>query len=727
MAYVGAFGEDLTGIESMLRAQYGESIENIAKNIDTKHLPQILKNAEAYANQYLGVNADKAKKQVFEYLYLQSVSAANKLLQTTAGKFVSNIGGAGFDISGQISVISDRLSSKEPMDTSGVVDMASAGKKIVGSLVGLGLTAGVLDKKLGAEIMAWTDVAMGCAAAASALSNPYVAAGACALQFVSRLIKTIGKTDDAPPEKYPRAIFVPSKAQMLFAATDAERLAAVLKYKYGVQSYAQLLSRITGYTDVINAPDGTINEAEYFTFAKYPAVGSTSAPLTGVDLRVALALMRFNGQDSPGKDAGVNVPAGEKLGHATAVMTGDGRNPWTATRHALSRIAATGEGGKVNRGTYDRDLSSSYIYDHDVCVQVVDVGANWWKHYKEQRNAFGLDAFKRVHELINFFSAITKRELSLGQKAILQYVPGQYELPVRLYAVNDQGGGGCRHDFYDTENCEAYGKQCITSLERCNLGTNECNKWYNQVFDSSRSDHDCAVRQLGALRLMAAFSFMQYAYMHSYAEGLAIKSRDMVAALPNITDPSVHLNLPVEINYQHSDGARWPRTTAEILSSIKAKASEVAAIKKMAESASKADQNIIANVSTNVLQQFYSGTKTAQITAGQDPMQQLIQSGALQLQTLYDSRKKCRDDGGAWSEAGMACIVDANGKLSNCTSLPSSDNTTRRYYCVPSGTPGSVPITNAMLSSLPGSGGSSLLPIIAIAGAGFLLMQLMKK
>lgn len=419
--------------------------------------------------------------------------------------------------------------------------------------------------------------------------------------------------------------------------------------------------------------------------------------------------------------------------------------PWGSTRFTLSTIASSGAGGLIGDTKTSRSISSRYIYDHDVPVQAIDAGYNRWvliDDSKSAKNAMGLDAFKRVHELINFFAALTYHEFETGDKTAFQYVPGSgVTLPVRLYAVDDTGGDGCRHDWYDTEDCKQYGNQCWTSGERCGVRTNQCAYDFRQMIINK---DECAMRQLGSIRLMAALSYMHLVWMRALnpTTTMALPSHDMIGNLASVSDPAIQMNVPVDVftvngTVAIANGQKvtipvskgYPaRTVGDVLQSMRIKKNIVDTLSKQAEQAAKIDNMIVESVSSNVLQQFQAGTKTAVIGAGSDAVQQMIKSGALKIDTLYAYRKKCRDDGGAWSEAGMTCAVASSGVLTNCVPATASTSTLKVYNCVPKGTPGSTPITDSMLASLPGGGGSSsILPLIAIAGAGLLLMQLLKK
>jgi hypothetical protein len=114
--------------------------------------------------------------------------------------------------------------------------------------------------------------------------------------------------------------------------------------------------------------------------------------------------------------------------------------------------------------------------------------------------------------------------------------------------------------------------------------------------------------------------------------------------------------------------------------------------------------------------------------AGRDAsLEDVIRSGALKLETLYAAKRKCMKAGGAWYEGGAACDVNpTTKKLEMCRAPTSKDYKT--YTCVPSGTPGSAPITENSLKEEPGAPTATLGAgtILAVAGAGLLLMKFFK-
>ena len=94
----------------------------------------------------------------------------------------------------------------------------------------------------------------------------------------------------------------------------------------------------------------------------------------------------------------------------------------------------------------------------------------------------------------------------------------------------------------------------------------------------------------------------------------------------------------------------------------------------------------IAEVNESLMKAFTEVTAQA-VDASTDPVQQMVRSGALKVELLSDVKDRCQRAGGWWS--------DTKG-------------------CVPAGTAGASPI------------GGSVLPILAIAGAGLLLMRFLK-
>lgn len=614
-----------SGVEDTLTTGVSKILDRAAQGIDTKNLPGALKSADALAQKYLGVGADKAKARLLQFLYLQARSQISGLLQNAVLKAGAAAVTTGTQVAGYVTEIQTKFKTGEPLDASGVADVASLSNKIVGSIVGFLKTVGALDSKVSGQIMEWSNVAMGCAAAVGAI-GPYAGAASCALQFVGQLVDTLAQKDDYPAGK--AAIFVPSDEQILVAAADAMRLAAILRYQYRVPSYASLYN-----ANILQNDPGDPN-ARYLQADYYPSLNSKE-PMTAVDMRVALAMLRFDGPDAV-------PPAG--AGGATS-------NGWLTTRHVLSIIGRGGYActGNCGRGTYDRAIEDTYLNDHDVDVMCIDYAVDTMLASSPQyTRAWGLDAFKRAYELINFFAALTVYEIRSGVRIIQTYTSPAYDLPVRLYAVADSGGHDCRHDFFDYD-CAPYGKKCWTSLNRCLIPTEQCkSELVGLQTQLESSDNVCALRQVGAIRLMAAFSYLHMAYMKGYSFGTALDTRDIIAGLAPESDPAIGVQLPVKI-YDKA----W---VATILSRMEARAKEIKTLNDIALAAAKQD-HLVATLSSAAAAAFQAPTTTASgYSAKTDPGVAFI-TGSSQLKATLPTTPWHDDSGGGTALLAGAALA----------------------------------------------------------------------
>jgi len=580
----GATPEGPTGIPDIdkpITSGVSSLLDRVAAGIDTKHVPDAFKRANGLVKKYAGTDlADtKTKRRMLEFFYLQARSGLSGILQNEYAKAATSAVATGMQVGGYVKNIVEKFKTDEPIDSSGITDIAGMSHKITGSLVGFLRNVGAIDAKLAGDINAWSAVAVGCASAVGAI-GPYAGAASCALQFANRLITQLSR--ETPKPAGPAAIFVPTKEQVFVAATDAIRLASILRYQYRIPSWAQL------YNNNIYPGDAQDPASKFLRAGSYPTLDE-KLPLVAVDMRTALAIMRFNGFDAPGSTT-LMPPQLSSVVHGDQHGTG---NPWLSTRHILYKIGSNELAGDCGRGTYDREIYDSYVWDHDVDVQCIDFGAKLYKQFPQTARV-GLDAFKRVYELINFFTALTIQELQTGQKIINVYTnPVSARLPVRLYAVSDEGGTDCRDDFYD-EECQAahkYGSRCWTSLNRCHIPTNDC---YNEkvgLHAKMMQGDMCALRQVGAIRLMAAFSYLHMSYMRGHSMGQALPNRDILASLAPENDPGVATQLPVKI-YDMA----WVTT---IQARMKKQLADAKAIRTIAFAQAKADYNAIVQMNVS--------------------------------------------------------------------------------------------------------------------------------
>jgi hypothetical protein len=203
----------------------------------------------------------------------------------------------------------------------------------------------------------------------------------------------------------------------------------------------------------------------------------------------------------------------------------------------------------------------------------------------------------------------------------------------------------------------------------------------------SHPGNACAIREIAMIRLMAAASYIQMIYKWGRKPGTN-NQEDMIANLDSMTNdiPGHLLRLPINPRSKlQSDGKLVTPSPAQLKAQLYALNDKY--LKLQAKARQKAQTDQIVEISESLMKAFTTVTAQA-IDTSTDPVQQMIRSGELKVELLSTTKERCRKAGGWWS--------DTKG-------------------CVPAGTAGASPL-----------GGGGVLPILAIAGAGLLLMKLLK-
>lgn len=611
-------GYDLQSLSDAADVQASAVLKRLLQGVDTKNVPDIVKRAEALANKYVGVNGDKGKDALYKFLYMQARQAIEL---AASNKYVAQVGQVvqtGLSVGGNVKAIVDKFKSDVPMDVSGVADIAGISHQITSSLTKLAVGFG-LSSDVAAEIEAWSGIAAGCASSVASM-GPYAGGAACGLQVLGKIVDILS----AKPAVFdgPKAIFVPKKDQALVAAADAARLARMLRYGFGTSKYAYMAQRMVDVSRGIGNP--------YLAWPQYPGKDSQQKPAVGVEMRSAAAAMCFY-LDKP-DDVWISE-----------------MHPWLTTNHVLVTAGEKEFFGSQGRAWNERDVEDAYSLDYDVnCEAISGLAHRWHSPYVSEGAAGvqdwrpGLAGFVNLNYLLNAFAALSIHEWQTKRRAaILSYLQPN-ELPVRLAAVCDSGDG-CRYDWAATENYQPYGKWCWTSLNRCDIGTSLCQTLRAKLDTGDR----CYFRELAAIRLMAAFSYIHMVWM--WAE------RDMIAELPSPSDPYAVLEKPVDLVFwppskasMGSPAAGEPLTDWQQIDAMRAqlKAREQLAVNvnKIAREAAAAD-HLNLHVSSQVAQSA-GPAFPAMFTSSQDPIRQAIKSGELLIETWAQVAAKCKAAGG---------------------------------------------------------------------------------
>lgn len=473
--------------------------------------------------------------------------AVERFTKTQAGQITLAAGNA-LDVA--VDIGRSIQEGKYRADASGVVDISKDAFRAVEAVVG------VLDKALGdaasatlKEVMDWTKIGVTCGAGIAAAGA--WGALACGLGTLAKLFNYIfDQREYLESWNVPRTLFVPNEASMPLIAADAVRLLQVLRHHYNVTSFAGLVSRLQvteftwltrGYPMVPTMLGGRV-------------VAQDNMPIPGHNLRTALQLFSF--------DQGTN---------AAAALAN--------TRNGLAFIAGWRHGAfgePAGRGLYRR-----YDWDHDVNQRAIGTGA-WvarsaaltdgtlrarvaipgvgdvggWPGFAgagAMLDNITVSAdfrpFIVVDELINFFAAVTKRELAnpVTKKALIEwYRIGQLN-PTRHLYVRDLDRSG------EPEAGKRYETRCWTNLARAPAA---CEALAGGL-ELGRAPFSEYLRDAGAARLMAALSFIhqQWAWSSTVAE-----ARTDPLKLIDPINPAVlgsEMRLPVDPRQVVQSGTRW--------------------------------------------------------------------------------------------------------------------------------------------------------------------------
>jgi chorismate mutase len=640
----------------------------------------------------------------------------------------------------------------EGIDAGGVVDAAMLVSKTAGFVNSIvqRSTMSATGKKVFGEITDWVGIATGCAAGVS-VSGPIGAMG-CAAAGIIKLFGMMGEALKGPdyqtpdPVNIPMGIFQPSSTQMPQVVADAIRLASVLKYRYGIKSWEQILPKAqplsdyekkynrkfmgqgafwqgypeyNPYSDRVPTPFAC-TPAEAWTIVSNVVAVVNGLKISSPGFMTSYPSGYFVRQSSIGDAYRAGGKHGTKGGRGEYTLWGDLdiESLYYGARYCRDAGWRSMAKGKVN-------LDSPQIFRYRLKEE------DWVCCL--QRYGVSLQTDLIYSELVNYFMAVMVHQINQEKKSVDPLLYG--DLPVTYWycATNMAPDNSSPRQAQSR-----YSPHVFTMM----WGEGGCNKYFNPkdrgkiATNWSHKGNYCAIRELGHIRLMAALSYIQMMYKWGRnPKKIGSKGEDMIADLDKMTSnvPGHMLRLPVNPRTKYDSKTKtWGKTPsvatlkAQLLKLSKRMALlQSVAKKKAAADKTAADATQVAQVDPKLLAQFQQAARGA-ISTADDPMVAAIKSGAVKLQTLYAAKRKCMKSGGAWYEGGAACDVNpTTKKLEKCRAPTASDYKT--YTCVPSGTPGSTPITEASLKEEPGApAGVGAGTILTVAGAGLLLMRLLK-
>lgn len=486
-------------------------------------------------------------------------SAVARFSQSQAGKIAVASGNA-LDVAYEIG--KNVADGKYRADAGGVVDIARDSFKMVESVVSVLRAANVSDETLN-EIMDWTGVGVSCSAGIAA-AGPWGIA-ACGLGALAKLFSYLGQRETLASWDQPRTTFQPNQASMPLIAMDALRLAQVLRHHYGVASFRGMLVRLE-----------TLDEFRWL-IRNYPVsptilgnavVAQDQKAVPGHNLRSALQLFSF-GQGSNAVAARNNVRDG------LAFIAG-----W---RHAAFN-EPSGR-GLYRRYEWDQDVNqraigtgawvgrSAVVTDSTlrarVTVPMIGDTAGWigtgsLSEMAQNTRVVDFRPFVVVDELINFFAAVTDRELAIPAARdafINQYRIGQINPTRHLYVRDHDRTGEPPGD--GTSSSTLYETHCWTNLTRASTCTGLASGLSLQ-----KAPYTEYLRDAGAARLMAALSFLHQQW--AWSDIVPERRKDPVGEIEPISliDPTAEMRLPVDPRQVVPQNGQWtlhPRAAEKVV------------------------------------------------------------------------------------------------------------------------------------------------------------------
>lgn len=460
--------------------------------------------AKGIAERVTGSTSGKAfdvASKVAEFGIGQAMIAADYIGGTQAGKAMRHAGSAG---AMAYSIIAKAKDNKYSPDASGVVDAAQDVDRFLGSVLSFAGAAGANQEVLN-KISSWTSVGTTCAigvtAAVTSTGVGAVAGGvACAFAVLGQVLAEIFGAEKTAIAGHDRArtIFQMNAENKAMIAGDALRLAKLLRHHYGVRSFRQLVSAL---------------DHRKFTWIS----------------------QKFPGRPPAGPDRKLTSPEEVIPAHNldTILHMMAAQQYKENASFALKRV----QDGLAILAEYRNDVEPSgrelfqvYNEDNDINVQTIGNGAffgrcaaattsscrvkgtllksNDTRSWPGGNGTHTVDMlpFVQVDEMINFFAAVSRVEqLTYGRGYLQQYRFGLHN-PVRFMSVGDSGSISTKWDEYS--------RKCWTDL-RSESGQDPMRRNCDQLISKVLNGEHAALREFGAMRLMAAMSYLHMSWYWS--------------------------------------------------------------------------------------------------------------------------------------------------------------------------------------------------------------------
>lgn len=530
------FGATPPAWETIVRSAGGGSVLDAAK----KHAAKI---------------PEKYRKVAFTFAYVKAREAYEKIRKDPTVQQVIKIGDAAAVV-GQKTV--DTVAAVRKMisgrggfthDASG---MADASKMVHGVVSSIGNLVETIDPGSdAAKAFGWatTISACGVSIAAGSMAGPAGTIGGavtCGVTVMMKFISGLSK-DPRVPNTQPKAMFMPNEEQTPLISLDATRLASVLKYHYGVNSYREMYTKAgfePGGAAIMNYRAGYLSSQ---LFPPRPAIvngqfkSSSQAP-PAHDMYTILGLM-LGVQKL--KDQ-LKEPESFETDLIAKLRSQSGQEPEgeeLETRYANQHdvnVAAIETGAWVAKQLIERyGVTSSYDEGGQEFATAKEFGHGGWGYRLDQTLPWMM-----VDELLNFFTAVTVRELKDGAKPHIAYLATG--LPVKLLVAHDTDRRGMSWTQGQFQS-----KHCWTNLYRAGIAN--C----RDLIDKVPGMNFRVIKEFAAIRLMAAFSYMHMNYMWT-AHTPTGQQTDLIASVPpvNPSDPVAHLQIPVSPLRRENTGSK---------------------------------------------------------------------------------------------------------------------------------------------------------------------------
>jgi hypothetical protein len=641
-------------VERRFNAEYslaGQKVRDIASRVPVigESLPGIknpqaaLMQARLFASQF---SKDDVEQAAYNIFYNQARGGVEMLASYAQAVPVfgtlAEIGRTTGAAVGGMSKWIDRV-EKKGVDAAGIQDAANVANR---TLVGISRVAqafGTSSEGVMSEITSYLTLAVGCTAAiaAGAATGPWGAAAGAVGCFGMALAQLFKK---APPEPFGmNAVFTPTPLWGQLAARDAQRLAMLLRYVYGVRSTEQL---IKGYTTIVGRDirTGHKNDGLCLELGCYPKEGSNT-PFPGFNWEMIVQMSRVIHGDMENLDC--DGSAGSGIAGGSAAKTACPFLPdWSWCAGPQSEF--DDKGCPKPRGL---DVSAMVRSSERVL-------------HRGALNTARKRASVTVLEWLNFFGAMcaaSPREEVANEKegttTLAELLSGS-TMPVRF------------------KNAKAPGGRPYSENRWTNAGD-----WF-RGYMSETASLQTREQQLaaGAIRLSAAFSYLVLQYhrgknVFADADGSSnyiwqmTVGKDMIASLPDLPgDASSQLRLPVD-----------PRATVNGLPSIAVLAGEITRRRRRLEEiedrarkqgklaggdAANADAAKVVSVAGEfqkrlLEQQYMSSSTIAMRSVVDNPIAAAVESGRLKLElTTPEQREAAAAKARAAANAALAAEAE---------------------------------------------------------------------